>query len=131
MLDDELTRMRRYTKHFDPYVHPDRYQEFTRTTVINMPEPRLPFLALGITGEAGEVADKIKKGMRGDYDLDIQHMDPDRKKAIALELGDNLWYISNMAHELGYSLSDIMTMNVEKLVDRRARGVSHGDGDNR
>ena len=131
-MSKELKKIEMFT--FDPsetgsFAHPDRYQDFAQNTVIFMPEPRLPFLALGVTGEAGEVADKVKKGMRGDYD--INSMTEEQRKAIALELGDTLWYMSNMAHELGFTLSDIMRMNVEKLVDRRARGAIHGDGDNR
>lgn len=90
---------------------------------------KLSFFALGIGGEGGEVMDKVKKGVRGDYDLG--NIDEDRRKAIGLELGDDLWYIANMAAELGYNLTDIMQMNVDKLADRRARGKSRGDGDNR
>ena len=90
---------------------------------------KLSFFALGIGGEGGEVMDKVKKGVRGDYDLG--NMDESRRSALALELGDDLWYIANMAAEIGFDLTDIMQMNMDKLADRRARGKSRGDGDNR
>jgi len=90
---------------------------------------QLSFYALGVGGESGEVLDKVKKGMRGDYDIAV--MPEENRRAIGLELGDALWYIANEAHQLGYTLTEIMQMNVDKLEDRRARGVSRGDGDNR
>lgn len=77
---------------------------------------------LGLCGEAGEVAEKIKKFKR-DGVLDT--------KEVAKELGDVLWYVANLAGDLGYTLSQIAQMNVEKLTDRAERNVLSGSGDNR
>ena len=87
----------------------------------------VPYAVLGLVGEAGEVADKVKKVMRdrdGCYDADA-------KTQIAKELGDVMWYAAALADELGYSLEEIARMNLRKLADRRARNVIHGSGDDR
>ena len=80
-----------------------------------------PALALG--GEAGEFSEKVKKAWR-----DNTHLD--RRMAV-LELGDVLWYITAAARDLGYTLADVATMNIDKLRSRRARGVLAGSGDER
>ena len=82
---------------------------------------------LGLTNEAGEVSGKIKKIFR---DKEGEIGDADRA-ALAAELGDVLWYLAQVATELGLSLDDIATQNIAKLLDRRARGKIHGDGDDR
>jgi len=83
------------------------------------------YTALGLNGEAGEVAEKIKKYWRdgGDYAA--------VKAAIQKELGDVLWYLSETARQWGIPLEIVAQANLEKLADRRARGVLHGAGDNR
>lgn len=105
---------------------PNEYQEWAKGRLLNGVTSQPYYLALGLTGEAGEVADKIKKILRGDKPLD-----DDVRRAIALELGDTLWYLSNLALTMGYTLDEIMKMNVDKLMDRDRRGVRQGDGDNR
>lgn len=85
------------------------------------------YLGLGLTGEAGEVADKIKKVFRdchGDFS-------EKNREEIAKELGDVLWYTAMLAYKLGYSLEDIANINIQKLKDRRERNVINGNGDNR
>jgi NTP pyrophosphatase (non-canonical NTP hydrolase) len=82
---------------------------------------------LGLTNEAGEVAGKIKKVFR-DKDGVISDETRDALKA---ELGDVLWYLSQVATELNLSLDDIAEYNIAKLLDRQARGKIQGDGDNR
>jgi len=83
--------------------------------------------ALGLAGEAGEVAEKVKKLLRdklGDWDeLD--------KENIKKELGDVLWYVAVLAHEFGIDLQDVANGNINKLSSRKERGVIHGSGDNR
>lgn len=82
---------------------------------------------LGLAGEAGEVAEKIKKVIR---DKGGQINDETREE-IKKELGDVLWYVAQLATELGLSLDDIAEHNIKKLYDRMERGVLQGDGDNR
>lgn len=82
---------------------------------------------LGLCGEAGEVAEKIKKIQR---DKNGVMSDEDRQE-IAKELGDVLWYISAMSNELDMSLQEIAEINLTKLFSRRERGVISGNGDNR
>lgn len=88
----------------------------------------MAYATLGLAGEAGEVAEKIKKVLRdtGGGDLSAE-----QRKAIALELGDSLWYLDAVAFECGLTLEEIARANLEKLADRRARKVIHGEGDNR
>jgi NTP pyrophosphatase (non-canonical NTP hydrolase) len=81
-------------------------------------------LTLGLVGEAGEFAEKIKKKYR------TVPLVPEPRE-LAKELGDVLWYISRLAALYGYSMTQVMALNVEKLESRRARGVLQGAGDNR
>lgn len=82
---------------------------------------------LGLVNEAGEVAGKIKKVFR-DKDGEIS---AETRKALKAELGDVLWYISQVATELDLSLDEIAEANIAKLLDRLERGKIQGDGDNR
>jgi NTP pyrophosphatase (non-canonical NTP hydrolase) len=82
----------------------------------------LAYTALGLSGEAGEYTEKIKKLIR-DGKLD---------KPLALkELGDVLWYLTASAAELGYTLTDVAEVNIVKLLDREERGKLQGNGDER
>jgi NTP pyrophosphatase (non-canonical NTP hydrolase) len=85
-------------------------------------DKELSYLTLGLVGEAGEVAEKIKKKIRdGKFD----------KHETAKELGDVLWYLANLAAALDYSLAGIAYDNIKKLTDRKQRNVIQGSGDNR
>lgn len=101
----------------------EEYQEIIHKTAIYPKEIGLAYCAMGLTGEAGEVADKVKKIYRDGTDID--------QKAIGKELGDVLWYITAMANELGLSLQDIMQANYEKLIKRRETNTLSGSGDDR
>lgn len=82
---------------------------------------------LGLCGEAGEVADKVKKVLRdrqGVFDVEV-------RQDLALELGDVLWYIAQLAAELDLDLEQIAAANLSKLADRAARNVISGSGDRR
>jgi len=83
---------------------------------------------LGLAGEAGEVAEKIKKVYRGDTG---GVMTEEIKQELAKELGDVLWYLTQLATELGLSLEEIAQLNLDKLFSRKDRGVLSGNGDNR
>src|SRR5579872_5461820 len=85
------------------------------------------YCTLGLVGESGEFADKIKKTIRNGYHVS----DVDVRKDLLLELGDTLWYLSNLAVELGSSLQEVAELNIVKLRDRQARNVIAASGDHR
>jgi NTP pyrophosphatase (non-canonical NTP hydrolase) len=99
--------------------------------------------ALGLSGEAGEISEKVKKWVRdeggpristqweGKPQLPAKGMSEERRQALLLELGDPLWYIGALADDLGFTLQEVVDANVSKLTSRKTRGVIHGDGDNR
>lgn len=87
--------------------------------------------ALGLAGEAGEAADKIKKFWRNRGVTDGAELTAEEKKALIKELGDVLWYIAALGKELGVTLEEIAVANIEKLTDRHARGVIKSEGDER
>ena len=103
--------------------HFNDYQNFVKTMKVYPEKHAIVYPALGIAGEGGEVAEKVKKWLRGDRELD--------KKELAKEIGDVMWYIASMADDLGFTLQEIVDMNVAKLTSRAERGVRKGDGDNR
>lgn len=103
------------------------YQKSALATAIYPNDGTVSYLALAISGEAGELADKVKKVLR---DKDGVFSDAD-KKALALELGDVMWYVANLSEVIGYQLSDIAQMNIDKIAGRVKRGTLHGAGDNR
>lgn len=106
----------------------DEYQTAALDSAVYPKSAAIVYPTLGLTGEAGEVADKVKKVIRdknGDFDNE------DIRKEIAKELSDVMWYAATLAHDLGYSLTDICQLNIQKLQSRKLRGVLHGSGDNR
>lgn len=113
----------------------NEYQSGALTTAKYPSEFAILYPALGLNGEAGEVADKVKKVIR---DLDITRNEEgaiiipdDRKESIKLELGDVLWYIATLSNDLGLSLEEVAKANLEKLASRMERGKISGSGDNR
>jgi len=88
---------------------------------------KLIYPVLGLAGESGEVANKLKKILR-DKEGKIDTEDRDQIKA---ELGDVLWYIAACATDLGIQLNDIAVENLEKLNSRKERNTISGSGDNR
>ena len=114
----------------------DAYQEMAVATAIYPNNARVilnngdtvaiyPFL--GLCEEAGECAGKVKKVLRDSDGLVTE----ERRLELMHELGDTLWYLANCANELGYPLSYIARMNIQKLHDRKQRNTLQGDGDNR
>lgn len=104
------------------------YQSTSRKTA-QYPTVGEPFVypALGLAGEAGEVAEKVKKIFRDKKGI----VDDETRMTIKKELGDVLWYVSQVATEFNLQLDDIATSNIEKLLSRLERGTIQGDGDNR
>jgi NTP pyrophosphatase (non-canonical NTP hydrolase) len=104
------------------------YQERSRATAVypNAGD-NIVYPALGLCGEAGETAEKVKKAMRDDGGT----LTEERREAIAAELGDVLWYAAQVATEAGLDLEAIAEANLEKLASRQRRSVLQGSGDNR
>lgn len=106
----------------------DDYQEKSRKTAL-YPEVGKNYIypTIGLAGETGEVSEKIKKVIRDKGGK----IDDETREMIKKELGDVLWYVSQLASELGLSLDDIAEKNIEKLYSRLERGKLQGSGDNR
>ena len=110
----------------------DKYQERAAEfdlfeSSVDLKSPGFLEKVLGLVGEAGEAADKIKKIIRdkGGYASD------EDQQAIAKELGDVLWYLANVARYLNIPLSEIAEGNIDKLSSRKKRNKLHGEGDDR
>lgn len=106
----------------------NEYQEKAKATAVYPAMGQnYSYPALGLVGEAGEVAEKIKKIIR-DQDGKLTE---ENKVEIGKELGDVLWYIAIMAEEMGITLQKVAEDNLAKLMSRKERGVLGGSGDNR
>lgn len=107
----------------------DEYQQAALKTAIYSGDDMLDLAhwTLGLTGESGEIAEKVKKVIRDDY----ANLTDEKKAELAKEAGDVLWYIAVFAHSLGVSLEDLAQNNIEKLRSRQQRGKLGGSGDNR
>ena len=104
----------------------NEYQEMAKSTAIYDNQHKILYPALGLAGEAGEVANKVKKLIRDGYEEN-----KDYRQTVASEIGDVLWYCAVLASDIGYELSDIAFSNTVKLQDRMNRGVIGGNGDTR
>jgi len=106
----------------------EEYQQRSRVTA-RYPDIGNNFVypTLGLAGEVGEVAEKIKKVLRDEGGV----VSEEKKQEIAKELGDVLWYMAQIATELGVSLEDVASGNLTKLLSRMERNVIGGSGDNR
>lgn len=112
------------------------YQDQAAKTAVFPEKIGYLYVMLGLSGEVGELCNKFKKILRGDYGTDEKLLDtlkkhPEIDDQLADELGDILWYIAMIANTLGYDLGEIAKGNLEKLADRQARGVLKGSGDDR
>jgi NTP pyrophosphatase (non-canonical NTP hydrolase) len=104
------------------------YQELSRRTATYPGAgDNIVYPTLGLAGESGEVAEKVKKLLRDDGGV----MSDDRRGALAGELGDVLWYVAQVATEAGLDLEEIAQGNLDKLLSRQQRGVLSGSGDSR
>lgn len=82
---------------------------------------------LGLCGESGEVAEKIKKLLRDKNGIANQQ----DKDELVKELGDVLWYVNALSFYLGTTLENVAQKNLEKVLSRKTRGATNGSGDNR
>jgi NTP pyrophosphatase (non-canonical NTP hydrolase) len=105
----------------------DMYQQVAKTTAIYPREQAIIYPTLGLTGEAGEVANKVKKIIRDGSNSKDEKL----VSEIKAEIGDCLWYIAVLADDFNIKLSDIASANLEKLATRKKNNTIHGSGDNR
>lgn len=111
-------------------MNPNEYQEFTRSTAVyggadTTKLESLMYLALGLNGEAGEVAEVVKKAFRDGYELEVL------RERIMQEGGDVLWYLARLADVLDIPMTSLFSANMLKLQSRKDRGRLHGSGDDR
>ena len=104
-------------------MNTEQYREATNSTAMYPAHKALEYLTLGLVSEAGEVAGKYKKVIRGDKEFD--------EIAFIDEVADCLWYIDQIAEVHGLDIEELMRRNAAKLLDRKERGVIKGDGDDR
>jgi len=104
------------------------YQKIANSTAIYPRQgENFSYPALGLNGEAGEVAEHAKKAMRDDND----EITKERREKIKKELGDVLWYVAACCMELHLDMGEVAALNLDKLLDRKARGKLQGSGDDR
>ena len=101
----------------------DIYQDWAKRTAIYPESAKLTYPMFGISAEVGELHEHYKKVMRDGIELDVDYL--------VKELGDVLWYVSAIAHDLGISLGYVAERNIQKLQDRQKRGVLGGSGNDR
>ena len=100
------------------------YQKAAHKTAVYPKSVGFTYTIYGLVSEVGELAGKLKKRLRGDAQSNFE-------EAIEKEIGDILWYLSEICTVLDIELDDIATNNIKKLADRAARGKIKGTGDNR
>ena len=107
----------------------DEYQKASASTIVESDDSALFLarMALGLVGESGEVAEKVKKILRDDSG----QLTNTTKSAIAAELGDVLWYLARLAELTDVSLDSVARENLDKLSSRQKRNRISGSGDNR
>lgn len=121
-MDDGNVMWEYYSRESGKPMSMNEYQAMASKTAIYPLQHQILYPALGLAGEAGEVANKVKKMIRDNkFDRD----------GIAAELGDVLWYVSALARDLNIDMQDLAMQNLEKLFSRKERGTLGGSGDNR
>ncbi len=106
----------------------NEYQKKSKKTALYPRQgSNLVYPTLGLIGEAGEIANKVKKIERDNEGV----LSDEKRKEIQAELGDVLWYVAQLATELNISLDEIAIENIDKLYSRLERGVIKGSGDKR
>ena len=121
-MDDNNVMWEYYSQETGRSMSMNDYQALAAKTAIYSLQHQILYPALGLAGEAGEVANKVKKMIRDNkFDRD----------GIAAELGDVLWYVSALARDLNIDMQDLAMQNLEKLYSRKERGTLGGNGDKR
>ena len=109
----------------------DDYQNAAQKTALYPTDKAMEYLVLGLCGEAGELANKVKKIIRGDYEgkgaIEYEKVRQD----LLSEAGDVLWYLSETLRTLDFKLSQCAENNIEKLQERKRNNTVKGEGDNR
>lgn len=110
----------------------DIYQQLATKTA-DYPDVgnNLVYPALGLAGEAGETAEKVKKAWRNYGAMSAINIKSEDKMKIIKEMGDTLWYLAAMCNELQIDMNDVALVNLTKLEDRKLRSVIKSSGDNR
>ncbi len=110
----------------------DEYQKAAESTNLTPGKGEVLSIAfmdkvLGLVGESGEFADKVKKILRDDK----AKMSEEKRQVLVKELGDVLWYVATLCKHLDISMEELAKLNIEKLASRNERGKLSGSGDNR
>lgn len=105
----------------------DDYQIVAARTAVYPDDVRILYPALGLAGEAGEVANKVKKIYRDDGGRVTDH----RRAQVARELGGVLWYVAAVCTDMDLNMGDVARENAAILASRQELGRLHGDGDER
>jgi NTP pyrophosphatase (non-canonical NTP hydrolase) len=111
----------------NPYTFEEYQKDSRKTAKYPSLGNKLIYPTLGLVGEAGEIAEKLKKMIRDKDNV----LSPEDKDLLVKELGDVLWYIAQLCTELEVSMGDVAVENREKLYSRMERGVIGGSGDTR
>lgn len=105
----------------------EQYDDLVRVSKIYPKNRVIEYPVLGMCGETGEVAEKVKKVIRDNHNK----YDAATKQNILKELGDVLWYLVAAAQDLGYTFDDVIINNMNKVNNRISTNTQHGKGDNR
>lgn len=105
----------------------NEYQQKALETAVYPQNYKIIYPSLGLTGEAGECSDKVKKVIRDNGGQFTE----EKRLELAKEIGDVMWYCATLANDIGFDLETIGQMNYSKLHSRQVRGVLGGSGDNR
>jgi NTP pyrophosphatase (non-canonical NTP hydrolase) len=108
----------------------NEYQQVANKTALHKEQYAADYfiyLTLAVNGEAGELAEKVKKIWREKN----KQVSPEDREEIKKEMGDVLWYLGQLSETLGFTLEDVAQTNLQKVSSRLERGALYGSGDNR
>jgi len=120
-------RIKGLREHSEIVEHSKKFHKDVQPKQQGIPAARAVYALFGLCEEVGEVIGKVADHLENGGDF----LDLIEDEAILKELGDVAWYLAASSAEFGLCLSTVMAKNLEKLNDRKDRGVLHGEGDNR